>query len=62
MALEVFKEKSKKMNLKTRKEDQNLCFSTNFELFYYFRKLRKIALQKIYRFIVSSINRFHGSF
>jgi hypothetical protein len=26
MALQVFKEKSKKMNLKTRNEDKNLCF------------------------------------
>jgi hypothetical protein len=30
MALKVFEEKSMKMNLKTRKEDQNFCFSTDF--------------------------------
>jgi hypothetical protein len=58
--LEVFKEKSKKMNLKTRKE-KNLCFSTNFGLFYYFGKLR-FFLRKIYRLIVSSINRFFVDF
>jgi hypothetical protein len=32
MGLEVFKEKSKKMNLPTRKDDLNPCFSTDFEL------------------------------
>jgi hypothetical protein len=47
VALGVFKEKSKKMNLKTRKEDQNLCFATDFGLFYHFEKLRKIYFQKI---------------
>jgi hypothetical protein len=46
MGLEVFKEKFKKMNLKTRKDDQNLCFSTDFELFYHFGKLRIISFQK----------------
>jgi hypothetical protein len=51
MGLEVFKEKSKKMNLKTRKHDLNLCFLTDFELFYYFGKLGKISFQKINRFI-----------
>jgi hypothetical protein len=39
MALEVLKEKSKKMSMKTRNEDKNLCFSTDFEMFYHFRKL-----------------------
>jgi hypothetical protein len=51
MALEVFKEKSKKMNFKTRKEDYNLCFLTDFELFYHLRKFRKISFQKINRLI-----------
>jgi hypothetical protein len=58
MGLEVFKEKSKKMSLKTRKDDKNLCFSTDFELFYHFENLRKIYFQKINRLIVSLINQF----
>jgi hypothetical protein len=33
MALEVLKEKFKKMDLKTRKEDFNLFFLTDFGLF-----------------------------
>jgi hypothetical protein len=59
MALQVFKEKSKKM---TRKDGKNLCFSTDFQLFYHFGKLRKINFQKINRLIVSSINRFFVNF
>jgi hypothetical protein len=62
MALQVFKEKSKKMNMITRKDDQNLCFSTDFELFYHFGKLGKISFRKINRLIVSSINRFFVNF
>jgi hypothetical protein len=62
MALEVVKENSKKMNLITRKEDKNLSFSTDFELFYHFGKLRKISFQKINRLIVSSIDRFFVNF
>jgi hypothetical protein len=60
MALEVIKENSKKIKI-TRKEDF-LCFSTDFELFYNFGKLRKIYFQKIKRLIVSSINRFFVNF
>jgi hypothetical protein len=60
-ALEVFKEKSKKMKLKTRKEDKNLCFLTDFELFYHFRKLIKSSFQKINRLIVL-FNRFFVNF
>jgi hypothetical protein len=55
MALGVLKEKSKEMNLKTRKEDYNLGFSTDFGLFYHFGKHRKISFQKINRLFVSSI-------
>jgi hypothetical protein len=58
MALEVFKEKSKKMNMISRKEDYNLCFSADFGIFYHLRKLIKISFQNINRLIVSSINRF----
>jgi hypothetical protein len=58
MALPVFKGKSKKMNMISRKDDLNLCFSTDFELFHHFGKLRKISFQKINRLIVSLINRF----
>jgi hypothetical protein len=48
MALEVFKEISNKMNLKTRKEDSsNLYFSTDFGLFYHFGKLEKTCFQKL---------------
>jgi hypothetical protein len=39
MALEVFKEKSKKLSMKTRNEDQNPYFSTDFGLFYHFGML-----------------------
>jgi hypothetical protein len=62
MGLEMIKEKSKKMNLKTRKYDLNCCFSTDFELFYHFGKLEKISFQKINRLIVSLINRFFVNF
>jgi hypothetical protein len=47
------------MNMISRKD---LCFSTDFELFYHFTKLGKISFQKISRLIVSSINRFFVNF
>jgi hypothetical protein len=43
----------------SRKEYENLCFSLDFELFYHFRKLRKISFQKINRFFVNFSS--HGS-
>jgi hypothetical protein len=56
MALQLFKEKSKKT---PRKDDKNLCFSTDFKLFYHFGIT---SFQKINRSIVSSINRFFVNF
>jgi hypothetical protein len=54
IALEVLKEKSKKMNMISREEDQNLSFSTDFELFYRFGKLRKKLIDKLFnRFFVN---------